>query len=294
MIVQIATGGKKYQITFEKGITTEKCKMIEDSTEEQGTTVIFKPDNEIWEKDDPLNIPKLRKRIKQLAYLNRGLRFYFYPNGIDKEYEEYYFEKGLSQYVNDLTESKKKLLENPLDIKTSKNDIDIQFAFTYTDVYTNEIYTFCNNMFTEYNGDHLTGFTMGFNNALKHYMKDYDISFEMTTEDVKEGLTAIIAVTVSEPNFEGQSKAKLVMKSVKDAIKEITENAFYDYLDKNPDNAKIILAKIESASKARIAAQKAREASRKNKSLIEGGNPSKLAECSSKNPEECEIFLVEG
>jgi DNA gyrase subunit B len=149
-------------------------------------------------------------------------------------------------------------------------------------------------MFTVDNGDHLRGFTDGLISAVKTYMTDYKVNFDFKNDDIKEGLVGVVAVRVADPNFEGQAKSKLVMKSVKDAVKGITEDAVHEYLDKNPDVAKAILAKIEQASKARIAAAKAREASRKNKALIEGGTPAKLADCASKDPAECEIYIVEG
>lgn len=291
--IQIATGGNKYQIDFSKGYVTEKIRLIEENVEERGTTVTFTPDDEIWKDADPLNIKSLRKRIKQLAYLNPGLNFYFFPKGIDEDSESYCFEKGLKQYVEELTVNKKRITDI-ISINTSENNIDVHMGLTYTEAYNEELYTFCNNMATTANGDHLTGFTTGLISAIKKYMNEYKIDFDFKNDDIKEGLVGVVAVGVANPNFEGQAKTKLVMKSVKDAVKNITEMAVADYMDKNPKIAKTILDKIEQASKARVAAAKARELSRKNKTLTEGGTPLKLAECSSKNPEECEIYIVEG
>ena len=295
MTIQVATGGKRYQIDFAKGYVTEKVRVIEENVEDRGTTVTFTPDEEIWKDEDPLNIKALRRRIKQLAYLNPGLNFYLFPDGpdTDKEPETYCYPEGLKQYVEELTANKKKLT-GIVGIKTTVNDIDVHIGLTYTDSYTDEIYSFCNNMATTENGDHLKGFTEGLIAAVKKYMTDYKVAFDFKNEDIKEGLVGVVAVRVANPNFEGQAKNKLVMKTVKDAVKGITENAVADYMDKNPEIAKAILGKIEQASKARIAAAKARELSRKNKSLTEGGTPDKLADCSSKNPEECEIYIVEG
>lgn len=293
MIIQVATGGKKYQIDFAKGYVTEKVRVVEENVEERGTTVSFSPDAEIWADSDPLNAKALRKRMKQIAYLNPGLTIYYFGKGPDSDPEEFCFPEGFKTYVEELTANKKRITDI-VSIKTSVNDIDVQLGLTYTDAYNEELYTFCNNMFTVDNGDHLTGFTMGLTSAVKKYMDDYKVNIDFKNDDIKEGLVGIVAVRVADPNFEGQAKSKLVMKSVKDAVKGITETAVYDYMDKNPDIAKAIIAKIEQAAKARLAAAKARELSRKNKSLVEGGTPNKLAECSSKDPAECEIYIVEG
>ena len=293
MTIQVATSGKRYQIDFAKGYVTEKVRVVEEDIEDRGTTVTFNPDTEIWADAEPLNIKALKRRIKQLAYLNPGLTFYFFANGPESEPEVFCFPEGLKEYIEELTHSKKRITDI-VNIKTSVNDIDVQLALTYTDAYSEELYTFCNNMYTVDNGDHLKGFTDGLTSAVKRYMTDYKVNFEFKNDDIKEGLVGVVAVRVADPNFEGQAKSKLVMKSVKDAVKGITDDAVHDYLDKNPDVAKAIIAKIEQASKARIAAAKAREASRKNKSLIEGGTPAKLAECTSKDPAECEIYIVEG
>ena len=156
------------------------------------------------------------------------------------------------------------------------------------------MYTFCNKMNTIENGDHLTGFLSGLNSAIKKYIDMYNVKLDYKQNDIKEGLTAIVSVKVPDPIFEGQAKTKLRMASVRNAVKEITEESILDYLDKNPDIAKLIIAKIQQAAKARIAAAKAREGARKSKNLNSDSNPEKLADCTSKNPEECEIYIVEG
>ena len=294
MIVQVITGGYKYQIDFAKGFCTEKVRAIEETDPElHGTTVTFKYDEEIWADADPLNINALKRRLKQIAYLNPGLTMYMYVDHEGQQFEEtFLYEEGLKSYVEELT-SKRKRLTDVVGIQTSKDDIDINLGLAYTDSYSDELYSFCNNMATVDNGDHLTGFTMGLSSAIKTYMEQYKISFEYKSDDVKEGLVAVIAVRVGDPNFEGQAKSKLKMPSVRRAVQQISEEAVLDYLDKNPDIAKTILAKIEGAAKARIAAQKARETARKTKSVSEG-NAAKLADCSSKNPAECECWIVEG
>lgn len=296
MNIEVTFGGKRYLTEFEKGFITTKTHVIEEGIDpaEHGTSVTFTPDTELWSDADPLNISALKKRLKQIAYLNPGLTMYFYVDHEDKQIEEsFYYEEGLKSYVEELT-SKKKRLTDVIGMDTSLNEIDIQIGMTYTDAYNDELYTFCNNMATIDNGDHLTGFTMGLTSAIKSYMEHYKITFDCKAEDIKEGLVAVVAVRVGDPIFEGQAKTKLKMMSVRNSVKNVTEQAVIDYLDKNPDIAKTIMAKIEQAAKARIAAQKARETARKTKSSIDAGTPNKLADCASKKPEECEIFLVEG
>lgn len=296
MNVTINCSGKSHEINFEKGFCTKKVRKtgkLEDPNE-TGTTVTFKLDEEIWADADPLNIKALKRRLKQIAYLNPGLTMYFYTeiDGVTTE-DTFLYPEGLKSYVEELT-AKKKHLTDIIGMDTSLNEIDIQIGMTYTDAYNDELYTFCNNMNTVDNGDHLTGFTSGLTSSIKSYMEHYKINFDCKAEDIKEGLVAVVAVRVADPIFEGQAKTKLKMASVRNAVKEVTEQAILDYLDKNPEIAKSILAKIEQASKARIAAQKARETARKTKNLAAEGNPNKLAECSSKKPEECELWLVEG
>ena len=295
MIIQVATEGKKYQIDFAKGYVTEKIRCIEENTDERGTTVTFHPDPEIWKDDAPFDFNSLRNRLKQMAHLNPGLNIYLFKDE-NSEPETFYYEDGLKSYLEELIPNNKKRIIDNIYVSTSKNNIDVQLALTYTDSYNNNLLCFCNNMATTSNGDHLTGFVMGLNNSIKKYVSSYNLKLDYKTEDIKEGLIGLVSVKVANPNFEGQAKTKLVMKSVKDAVKDITENLIDEYLDKNPDTAKIIFNKIETAAKARIAAQRARDLSRnkKNNQQIDSKMASKLADCSSKNPEECEIYIVEG
>ena len=296
MFIEICCGGQKHRIDFSRGFCTEKVRIIEtlEDPSETGTSVTFKPDPLIWDAADPLNISALKRRLKQISYLNPGLTIYMYVDSNGKKIEEsFLYPEGLKSYVEELTAKKKKLTD-VIGMNTSFDGIDIQIGMTYTDAYNDELYTFCNNMATVDHGDHLTGFTTGLTSAMKSYMEHYKITFECKSEDIKEGLVAVVSVRVDDPIFEGQAKATLKMKSVRNAVKGVTEQAILDYLDKNPEVAKSIMEKIEQASKARIAAAKARDLSRKTKNATDGGNPAKLAECSSKIPEECEIYIVEG
>lgn len=295
MSIEISCYGQKHRIDFEKGYVTEKTRVIEELEDpnETGTSVSFIPDKEIWKDSDPLNIPALKRRLKQIAYLNPGLTIYMYIDTEGYKFEEsFLYPEGLKTYVEELT-AKRASISDVVGLNTTINEVDVQIAMAYTEAYNTELYSFCNNMATIDNGDHLTGFTMGINQAVKKYMEQYKIDFELKSEDVKEGLVGVISVRVADPIFEGQAKTKLKMISVRNIVKGATEEVILDFFDKNPNVAKAILNKIELASKARIAAQKARESQRKSKSSTDG-NSVKLSNCSSKNPAECEIFIVEG
>lgn len=295
MAIQVVYGGYKYRTDFAKGFIINKTYVEEEclDTTEHGTTVTFKYDEEIWHDADPINIRALKRRVKQIAYLNPGLTMYLYVDHEGQKIEEtYMYPEGLKTYVQELT-AKRNALSEVIAVNGTFDEIDIQVAMCYTDAYNEELYTFCNNMATVDNGDHLTGFTMGLSEAIKDYMNQYNIKFDMKQDDIKEGLVGIVSVRVADPNFEGQAKTKLKMNNVRNAVKLATKNAVIDYLDKNPAVAKIILAKIEQAAKARLAAQRARENQRKQKSVTDG-SAAKLADCTWKNPEKVEIYLVEG
>ena len=293
MKIEINCNNKKYQIDFEKGYVKNKCKEIGVSKpEERGTTVYFTPDKDIWKDSEPLDVKKLRKRLKQIAYLNPGLNIYFLSEK-DSIEESFYYKEGLKDYINELTYTKKKLIE-PIYLSKTINDIDIHLSLVYTENYNEEFYTFCNNMATVDKGDHLTGFLEGLKDSIIEYSNLYNISLIAKPEDFREGLNAIIAVRVADPNFEGQAKTKLKMLSVKQAVKTISKEAILEFFDKNPSLVKTLFYKFNQAAKAREAARKARESARNNKNMTEGGKSLKLADCSSKNRNERELFIVEG
>ena len=295
MNIYINCYGESHEINFEKGVTINKCRKIGTYEEEhlRGTTVEFLPDATLWEDGDPLNTKKLAKRLKQMSYLNPNLMFYVNIEADSLE-ESYLSENGLQDYIEELTKSKKKIIE-PIYTNKSKNDIDVQLSLCYVDSYNNELYTFVNNMETIDKGDHLTGFQMGLADALKEYCENYNIKLDYKSEDLKEGLVAIISVRVADANFEGQAKTKLKMNSVRNAVREISKESILEYFDKNPASVKLLIAKIEQATKAREAASLARERSRTNKEISgTAGKAEKLSDCSSKIPSECEIYMVEG
>lgn len=278
----IKTGGKKYEINFEKGIITNNTHVIEEGLDETdtGTEVQFKPDPEMW-KEECFDLKRIKRRIQQLAYLNPGLTLYLYIDSDDKdgkrikEEATYYYPDGLTSYVEKLTKSKT-LLTNIVGTMTNIEGNEISIAMAYTNAYSEETYSFCNNISTEDGGDHLTGFKTGLAKAIN----DYAISNKFIKEenrfesdDTREGIVAIIAIKVDNPAFEGQAKSKLKMTEIRSIVRKMTEEYITSYLDKNPDEAKIILDKISMAAKARKAAQNARETARKQKDLIGGGLP---------------------
>lgn len=302
MSLFVSTGGKKYQVDFSKGHIKESLREIEDGVEKTGTEVHFTLDDEIW-KDEVFDFKKIQKRVRQLAYLNPGLLLYLYIDSKDKDgnpvkiEEQHIYEDGLMSYVEKLVKSKQPISDIAYQHKVL-DDSEVSLAFAYTEAYSQDIYTFCNNIGTEQGGDHLTGFKLGSYKAIERYAKEnghIKESSEIESDDTREGIVAIVSVKVKEPKFEGQGKAKIKMPEVRASVRKISEDFIYDYLCQDDERAKVIMAKILTAAKARKAAKKAREVARGKQALMENtGLPGKLSDCQSKKPEECEIFIVEG
>jgi len=294
---------KKHSVLFSRGIITEKLHLENDSVDRTGTDVTFVADPKIW-GNEKYDLVKINKRLKQLAYLNAGVVFYVHFEAEDKSgisvkiKEEYCFEDGIKAYMEEKLKDKK-ILSPILNKTVTINDeelgtIELSLATTYTDTYSSDINSFVNNISTENGGDHEAGFKMGINEAIKQYIFNNNKNIIFEASDVREGLTSIISLKVKEPRFEGQSKSKINMPKIKTITKGIVHELFYNFLDHNPNEATIILNKIENAAKARLAAKKARDNIRKSKNLIDSGLPGKLADCSEKNPELCEVYIVEG
>ena len=302
MQLYIYTGGNKYEIDFEKGHIVENLKVVEEGLDKTGTTVHFVLDDEIW-GDEHFDLKKIRKRVRQLAYLNPGLLIYLYLDTEDKDgkrvkvEETHQYEEGLKSYVEKLLKGK-----NPVsDIAscmTELEDMEVHLAFAYTDGYSQDIYTFCNNIATEAGGDHLTGFRMGVARAVEKYALENGFikeSSEIESDDTREGIIGVVSIKVKEPKFEGQGKSKIKMNNVRTVVRNVTEEFFLDYLNQDTERAKAIINKVLVAAKARKAAKKARDTARSKQAILDtSGLPGKLADCQSKKPEECEIFIVEG
>jgi DNA gyrase subunit B len=300
MVIKVNRNGKLYQITFEKGIKTQDLTIIGEVDEETtGTEVTFKPDRSIWKDDDVIDLNIVKDRLDTLAHLNPGLTncLYVYETEDSEPVETIFqYENGIQEFVDKKVEGKKKVTDT-LEIQGTHNGVDVYVGMVYTDTYNIEnILSFCNNAATTEHGDHVTGLKTAISKTVTDYMTDNDINFKFENNDTLEGLTAIVSVKVQDPFFDGQGKNKIKMTIVRQAVKKVVEEYLKDYLDHNPDIAKALLDKIRDASKARVAAQKAKETIRKIKETSDSpiGLAGKLADCSSKNPEECEINIVEG
>lgn len=292
----------KTKLTFEKGISKTKSINKPFDKDIHGTTVSFILDDELW-KDETFNFDIIKRRLKQLSYLNPGLKI-SYKNTIENQKEEieYFHEKGLGEYYTDITATKNMLDSNPIVIEKTVNnkevgDIYINIALGYSSGYSSEIYSFVNNVNTS-GGDHVTGFNAGIAKAITSYISSNEkyksLNKILTSEDTREGLIALISVKVISPKFEGQSKASIKMPEVRNAVNSVVYDEVKLYLEQHPSFSKLLADKLEKATKARIAAKRAREAIRNAKSTLDSSLPGKLSACSSKKPEESEIYLVEG
>ncbi len=295
----ISTDNKKHEINFKKGIITGNLKEIETGLESTGTTIEFKLDDELW-GDEKIDFKRLKKRILQLAYLNPGLEFNIELDSKEDDIKEkisYKFEEGIKAYIEKISANKEKICDIAYkSIDAEGTQVDISFVFTNS--YNQEIYTFCNNVPTEQGGDHLTGFKMGFYKAIEKYALENNLikeASEIDSEDTREGICCILSVKTLNPKFEGQGKTKIKMPEIRTPIKKAIEDFLLDYLNLDYERSKKIINKVLLAAKARLAAKKAREASRGKQDLSEGsGLPGKLSDCQSKVPEDCELFITEG
>ena len=294
--VTIKRDGGLYQMYFEKGKTVRKLEKI-GTAEGTGTKVRFLADNTIFESLD-YEYETLEKRFREMAFLTKGLKISIE----DKREEtprkaEFCFEGGLISFVEYLNKNKEKLHKTPIYIEKD-GEIPVEIAIQYTSSYSENIYTFVNNINTIEGGTHLEGFKRSLTKVFNDYARSHNILKEkdnnLQGEDIREGITAVVSVKVKEPQFEGQTKTKLGNSEVTGVVQSMVNDALSTFLEENPNVAKAILEKCISASRAREAARKARELVRKKNSLETSTLPGKLADCSSKNADECEVYIVEG
>ena len=292
----IKRDGGIYQLKFEKGKTVQKLTKIGDS-KETGTKVRFLADDTIFETLE-YDYSVLENRFREMAFLNKGLKI----NVADLRGEtpikaEFHYEGGLQSFVEYLNKNKEKLHEKPIYIEKD-GEVPVEIALQYTTSYSENIYSFVNNINTIEGGTHLEGFKRGLTKVFNDYAKAHNILKEkdgnLQGEDIREGITAVISVKVKEPQFEGQTKTKLGNSNVAGIVQAMVTDALSTYLEENPNVAKAILEKCVSASRAREAARKARELVRRKNALEVTTLPGKLADCSSKVAEECEVYIVEG
>ncbi|HXY20080.1 MAG TPA: DNA gyrase subunit B, partial [Gemmatimonadales bacterium] len=295
--VCVDRNGQRHHMAFARGETVKKLNLRE-KVKGTGTIVRFKPDATIFtETRFDYNI--LASRLRELAFLNKGLTITFQDERPGQERQETFFYKGgLVEFVQWLNQSKKTLHPKPIAIETVREGVDVQLALQYDDGYTENTLTFVNNINTHEGGTHLTGFKSALTRTINEYAKKSGAlkkaEFSLSGDDVREGLTAVLSVKVREPQFEGQTKTKLGNSEVEGIVKSVVNDLLGSFLDEHPPVARAIVEKAASAALAREAARKARDLVRK-KSALEGGIlPGKLADCSLSDPAMCEIYLVEG
>ena len=295
--VTIQRDGGIYEMKFQRGKTVEPLKRIGDS-KKTGTTVRFLADSTIFETLE-YDYATLEERFREMAFLNKGLKISIEdtrdPENVKKA--EFCFEGGLSSFVEFLNKSKEKINQVPIYIEKD-GEVPVEIAIQYTTAYSENIYTFVNNINTIEGGTHLEGFKRGVTKVFNDYARGHNILKEkdgnLQGEDIREGMTAVISVKVKEPQFEGQTKTKLGNSNVTGIVQSMVVEALTPFLEENPSVAKAILEKCISASRAREAARKARELVRRKNSLESTTLPGKLADCSEKDASQCEVYIVEG
>ena len=304
MLSQVFRGGKIYQQEYEKGKPLYSVKVVGE-TDKRGTRQQFWPDPTIF-THTVYRWDIIANRMRELAFLNAGIKITLKdlrPDEEGKTKEEVFHAKdGLKEFVRYVDRHRTHLFDDVIYLKTEKQGIPIEIAVMYNTDYSENIHSYVNNINTIEGGTHLTGFRMALTRTLKAYAEaDPTISkqiekakVEIAPEDFREGLTAVISIKVAEPQFEGQTKTKLGNSEVQGAVQQAVNEALADYLEEHPDEAKRICEKVVLAATARIAARKARESVQRKNFMTGGGLPGKLADCSMKDPKECEIFLVEG
>ncbi len=295
--VLVDRNGQRHHMRFARGETVQKLN-VREKVKGTGTIVRFKPDATIFtETRFDYNI--LASRLRELAFLNKGLTITFRDERAKEEREEtFYYKGGLVEFIQWLNQSKKVLHPKPIAVEAVREDVDVQLALQYDDGYTENTLTFVNNINTHEGGTHLTGFKSALTRTINEYAKQMGAlkkaEFTLSGDDVREGLTAVLSVKVREPQFEGQTKTKLGNSEVEGIVKSIVNDLLGSWLQEHPPVARAIVEKAASAALAREAARKARDLVRK-KSALEGGIlPGKLADCSLTDPAMCEIYLVEG
>ncbi|MBR3887523.1 MAG: DNA topoisomerase (ATP-hydrolyzing) subunit B [Clostridia bacterium] len=294
--VEVSNGEGIYKQRYERGKTVSKLERIGD-TKKTGTKVTFLADDTIFETLDFEN-DTLTQRLREMAFLNKGLKIVF--NDMRPEepiLQEFCYEGGLTSFVEFLNKNKEALHKKPIYIEGG-TDVPVEIAIQYTTAYSENSYSFVNNINTHEGGTHLEGFKRSLTKCFNDYARKYNILKDkdgnLQGEDIREGMTAVVSVKVSEPQFEGQTKTKLGNSNVAGVVSSIMNEKLAAYLEENPTVAKAILEKCITASRAREAARKARDLARRKTALESNSLPGKLADCSSKNPEECELYLVEG
>lgn len=298
--VKVARQGKRYYMDFDHGHVKSAMKVIEEGLPEteHGTTVHFKPDPEIFRETTTYNIKALTDRLRELAFLNKGLKITIEDlRQADHERKEFHYEGGIRHYVEYLNEDQNVLFDPPIYVEGKENDITVEVSLQYTDSYRSNLLTFTNNIHTYEGGTHETGFKMALTRVINDYGHKAGIlksNETLSGDDVREGLTAVVSIKHPDPQFEGQTKTKLGNSDARTATDHVFAATFNRFLLEHPDEARQIIEKGQLASKARVAAKRAREVTRKKSGLEISNLPGKLADNTSKDPEISELFIVEG
>ena len=297
--VTICNEGKVYRQRYERGNTIYKLKVIgECDLEKTGTSVTFLPDKEIFE-ETVFEFSTLKTRLREMAFLTKGLRIVLKDLREEEVIErEFHYEGGIKEFVEYLNHCKTPIYEDIIYCEGMKDDVYVEVAFQHNDSFTENVYSFVNNINTPEGGTHLTGYRTAVTDTFNAYARKNKLLKEnednLSGEDIREGLTAIISIKIGEPQFEGQTKQKLGNSEARGAVKSIVSEKLEIYLEQNPSVAKTILEKSILAQRAREAARKARDLTRRKSALDSMALPGKLADCSDRNPANCEIYIVEG
>lgn len=297
MEVKVKRDGKIHEIVFTKGITQQPLKIIGETTE-TGTSVHFVPDPEIFD-ETVYDYDTLRHRLRELSFLNRGITIVLTDERVEEiRQETFYFEGGISSFVEHLNRNKEVINPEPVYFNGTKDTTVVEIALQYNTSYSENIYSFVNNINTEEGGTHLAGFKSALTRAANDFARRQGIiknnEDNLVGEDIREGLTCVISIKLREPQFEGQTKTKLGNSEVRGIVDSIVSEGLSEYFEENPVISKKIIEKSIMASRAREAARKARELTRRKNALEVSSLPGKLADCSVKDPEQAEIYLVEG
>ncbi|AEH61103.1 DNA gyrase, B subunit [Methanosalsum zhilinae DSM 4017] len=296
MIVEVKRNGKHYLQKYKRGIPEEDVALIGEA-DGSGTIIKFKPDSTIFEELD-YSYDTLSSRLRELAFLNKGIRISIGDRRSDEESKEtFQYEGGIRSFVDHLNKNRQTLHDDPIYLEREKDNIMVEIAMQYTDTYAEHVYSFANNINTHEGGTHLIGFKSALTRVTNDYIKKNNLTKDdskLSGEDVREGLTAIISVKIPEPQFEGQTKTRLGNSELKGIVESLVSESLSDFFEENPKIANQIIQKSLSAKRAREAAKKARELTRRKSALEVSTLPGKLADCSEKDPSVSELYLVEG
>nr|WP_092074525.1 DNA topoisomerase (ATP-hydrolyzing) subunit B [Dendrosporobacter quercicolus]NSL49083.1 DNA topoisomerase (ATP-hydrolyzing) subunit B [Dendrosporobacter quercicolus DSM 1736]SDN00288.1 DNA gyrase subunit B [Dendrosporobacter quercicolus] len=296
--VEVRRNGKIHHIAFERGITTRCLTVVgaAEAADETGTKVTFKPDDQIFE-ETVYSFDILKQRLRELAFLNKGITIKL-SDERDGNSENFYFEGGIKSFVQHLNKAKEVLHPEPIYFSGSKDTTIVEIALQYNDSYVENIHSFVNNINTQEGGTHLSGFKIALTRTANDFARRINLLKEadenLTGEDIREGLTGVISVKIREPQFEGQTKTKLGNSEVRGIVDSIVSEGLNEFFEENPAITKKIIEKSVLAARARDAARKARELTRRKNALEFSSLPGKLADCSLKDPMQTEIYLVEG